>query len=62
VSLLLRALVFVPVVFLVMVVYVAPKHDAALPVLRMAVRKTGKVLAWTLGIALAALGLGWLFI
>ena len=40
-------LLFVPIAYLVMVVYVAPHATAGGQLLRMAVPKTGKVLFWT---------------
>ena len=46
-TLLGHLLLFVPIAFLVMVVYVAPRADDAAGVLRIAVRKTGKVVFWT---------------
>jgi len=46
-------LLFVPIAFLVMIVYVAPRADDARGVLRVAARKTVKLVGWTVGIVLA---------
>lgn len=46
-SLLGHVLLYVPIAFLVMVVYVAPRASDARGVLHLAIRKTGKVLFWT---------------
>ncbi len=46
-------LLFLPIAFLVMLVYVAPHATDASGVIRLAVRKTGKLVAWTFGIVLA---------
>ena len=51
----LRVLVFVPVVFLVMVVYVAPQATDARGVVRLAIKKAAKVLAWTLALVVGML-------
>jgi hypothetical protein len=42
-----HVLLFVPIVFLVMIVYVAPHAEDARGVLRLAIPKTGKVVFWT---------------
>lgn len=42
-----RLLVFVPAVFLIMVVFVAPRATTARGVVEIAGRKTVKVLVWT---------------
>ncbi len=47
-SLLIRILIFIPVIYLIMVVYAGQKETAGLAVLRVAGRKTVKVLLWTL--------------
>lgn len=52
-SLLGHVLLFIPIAFLVMVVYVAPRADDAGGILRLAFRKTGKVLFWTAVIIVA---------
>ncbi|MHC5062490.1 MAG: hypothetical protein ACYTG5_00790 [Planctomycetota bacterium] len=46
-SLLIRILIFVPVIYLIMVVYAGQKETEGMAVLRTAARKTVKVLAWT---------------
>lgn len=43
-----HVLLFVPIAFLVMVVYVAPRAADARTVIQLAIPKTGKVLLWTL--------------
>jgi F0F1-type ATP synthase assembly protein I len=43
-----HVLLFVPIAFLVMVVYVAPRATDARTVIQLAIPKTGKVLIWTL--------------
>lgn len=45
-------LLFVPIAFFVMIVYVAPRADDAHGVLRIAARKTVKLVGWTVGIVL----------
>lgn len=47
-SILGHVLLFVPIAFLVMVVYVAPRAADARTVIQLAIPKTGKVLMWTL--------------
>lgn len=47
-SLLGHVVLFVPIAFLVMIVYVAPRAEDARGVIRLAIPKTGKVLFWTL--------------
>ena len=46
-SLALRILVYVPIAWLIMVAYVAPQSTDAGEVVRIASRKTVKVLFWT---------------
>lgn len=46
-SWLLRFLVYVPVLFLILVVYVGQKHERAPAILADATRKTVKWTAWT---------------
>jgi len=61
-SLLERLLWFPPIVFLIMVVYVAPKASDARGLVRLALPKTGKVLGWTAVIVVAMLVLEELFL
>jgi hypothetical protein len=51
-SLLLRALLFVPIVFLTMIVYVSPGQPDAATTVRAALRASYKVFAWAIGIVL----------
>ncbi len=46
-------LLFLPIALLVMIVYVAPHAEDARGVLRLAVRKATKLVAWTVAIVLA---------
>ncbi len=46
-SLLIRLLIFVPVIYLIMIVYAGQKETEAKGVLRVAGRKTVKALVWT---------------
>jgi hypothetical protein len=52
VSWFLRLLIFVPVVWLIMVVYAGQREQTAAGVAKIAVRKTGKVLLFTLVLVL----------
>lgn len=45
-------LLFLPIAFLVMIVYVAPRAEDARGVLVLARRKSGKLLGWTVVIVL----------
>lgn len=46
-SLLIRLLIFVPVIYMIMIVYAGQQETDAKGVLRVAGRKTVKALAWT---------------
>jgi hypothetical protein len=46
-SLLIRLLIFVPVIFMIMIVYAGQKETDAKGVLRVAGRKTVKAFIWT---------------
>ncbi len=59
---LIRLLIYIPVLFLVMVVYVGQRHDNARDTLRGAARLTGKGLVYTGVLILIMEILGWLFI
>ena len=61
-ELLVRILVFLPVVFLVMVVYVAPHHAEPQPMLHDAARRSGKALMWTTVLILAMQAIQLLFL
>lgn len=61
-SLIGHAVLFVPIAYLVMIVYVAPHADDASTVARLAVKKTGKVVFWTVVIILAMQALQFVFL
>lgn len=48
-----HVLLFLPIAWLVMLVYVAPRAEDARGVLQIAGKKTVKLLLWTVGIVLA---------
>jgi hypothetical protein len=62
VSYLWRFLLLVPIAYLVMVVYVAPRTADGREVLRLAIPKTGKVMFWTVVIVVAMQVLQLLFL
>ena len=61
-SWLIRLLIYIPVLYLVMVVYVGQRHDNAPDTLRGALRLTSKGLVYTGILILIMEILGWLFI
>ncbi len=61
-SFLIRLLIYIPVLYLVMVVYVGQRHDNARDTLRGAARLTGKGLVYTGVLILIMETMGWLFI
>ncbi len=61
-SYLWRYLLLVPIAYLVMIVYVAPRASEGGQLLRMAVPKTGKVMFWTAVIVVVMQVLQFLFL
>lgn len=61
-SLMFRIAVFVPCVFLIMVVYCAPRAATAKGVIAVAIRKSLKVLGWTVALVVAMLVIEGLFL
>lgn len=59
---LLRLLIYIPVVYLVMVVYVGQRQDNAADTLRLAVRPACKGVLYTAILVLVMQVLEWLFI
>ncbi|MBK8099788.1 MAG: hypothetical protein IPK26_22010 [Planctomycetes bacterium] len=61
-NLMLRLLIYVPVLFLIAIVVMGQFHDNANDTLRAAVRRTGRWIVWTTGLVVAMSVLGFLFI
>ena len=61
-SWLIRLLIFIPVIYLVMVVYVGQRQDNAADTLRLAVRPAAKGVLYTVILVLVMQVLQWLFI
>ena len=49
---LVRLLIYIPVMFLILVVFLGQKHDNAADTLRESVRKTLKWVGWTIALVL----------
>lgn len=58
----IRVLLYVPILYLVMIVYVGQRHDNARDILRGAGKLTGKGLFYTAILILVMEALEWLFI
>ena len=57
-----RLLIYIPVMFLILVVFLGQKHDNAADTLREAVFKTLKWVAWTIVLVLVMEICFWLFV
>ncbi|MEE9127423.1 MAG: hypothetical protein V3U11_09810 [Planctomycetota bacterium] len=59
---LVRLLIYIPVMFLILVVFLGQKHDNAADTLRESVRKTLKWVGWTIVLVLVMQVCFWAFV
>ncbi len=57
-----RLLIYIPVMFLILVVFLGQKHDNAADTLRESVRKTLKWVGWTIVLVLVMQVCFWAFV